>query len=203
MNIKPFTYTLQFVVKSNPLPWIKLGLLTIFMGWVLVSCENDIEKIKKFSTVDDPPAIMAEGYEVLFTDSTVIKQKLQTPEMIIHDNEKDPYTEFPQGVIITQYDIRMNITSYITAQYAKYFQSDERWEAKNNVVAINQKGDTLKTEYLVWDKKKAKIYSNQFVKIIQKDHQVSTGTSFESNQDFSEYVIKNLTGQMYVDIQAK
>jgi hypothetical protein len=61
----------------------------------------------------------------------------------------------------------------------------------------------LKTEYLIWDKKKAKIYSDQFVKIIQKDGQVTTGTSFESNQDFSEYVIKNLKGQMYLDVQNK
>ena len=124
--------------------------------------------------------------------------------MIIHnnENEKEPYTEFPKGVIITQYDSRMNIISNITSQYAKYFNKDDRWEAKNNVVAVNQKGDTLKTEYLVWDKKKARIYSDQFVKIIGKD-QVTTGTSFESNQDFSEYTFKNLKGQMYVDVQEK
>ena len=186
-------------IKSYP--WKKLGLITIAMGWLLVACENDIEKIKKFSNSEVLPALSAEGYEMLYFDSTVIKSKLQTPEMIIHSDEKEPYTEFPKGVIITQYDSRMNIVSYITSQYAKYFDSEERWEAKNNVVAINQKGDTLKTEYLVWDKKKARIYSNQFVKIIRKDNQVSTGTSFESNQDFSEYSIKNLKGQIYVDVQ--
>ena len=63
----------------------------------------------------------------------------------------------------------MNIVSSISAQYAKNFDSDDRWEAKNNVVAVNVKGDTLKTEYLVWDTKKEKIYSDQFVQIIQKD----------------------------------
>lgn len=202
MNFKAHTYSVQLTGCLIPFHWIKLGFITLIIGWLLVSCENDIEKIKNISSeVQDLPAISAEGYEVLYSDSTVIRSKLQTPEMIIHSNEKEPYTEFPQGVIITQYDTRMNVISYITSQYAKYFQTDERWEAKNNVVAINQKGDTLKTEYLVWDKKKARIYSNQFVKIIQKDNQVSTGTSFESNQDFSEYTIKNLAGQMYLDVQ--
>lgn len=188
----------------NPCKWVKLGLIIIATGCLFVSCENDIEKIKQFSNNEDLPDITAGGYEVLYFDSTVIRSKLQTPEMIIHsNNEKNPYTEFPKGVLISQYDSRMNITSNITAQYAKYFQSEDRWEAKNNVVAVNQKGDTLKTEYLVWDKKKAKIFSNQFVKIIQKDGQVTTGTSFESNQDFSEYVIKNLTAKKYVDVQNK
>ena len=171
---------------------------------VIVSCENDIEKIKKATSSENLPPLTAEGYEVIISDSTVIRYKIQTPAMVIHgnENEKDQYTEFPQGVIITQYDSRMNITSHITSQYAKYFNRDDRWEAKNNVVAVNQKGDTLKTEFLVWDKKKAKIYSDQFVKIIQKD-QVINGTSFESNQDFSEYTFKNLKGQMYVDVQEK
>jgi LPS export ABC transporter protein LptC len=201
MNFKAITYIkrINCILSAK---WVKLGFLSIATCWILVSCENDIQQIKKFASSADLPSISAEDYEVLSYDSTLIKSKLQTPEMIIHDNDKQPYTEFPKGVKITQYDSKMKVVSFITAQYAKFFQADERWEAKNNVVAINQKGDTLKTEYLVWDKKKGKIYSNQFVKIIQKD-QISTGTAFESNQDFSVISLKNLKGQMYVDVQEK
>lgn len=204
MKFKAIKYRLQGIGNSNPHKWIKLGFMTIATWLVIVSCENDIEKIKKFSSSEGLPTLTAEGYELIYTDSTVVRYKVKTPEMIIHSNEnaKEPYTEFPKGVLITQYDSRMNITSNITSQYAKYFDKSERWEAKNNVVAVNQKGDTLKTEYLVWDKKKARIYSDQFVKIIRED-QVTTGTSFESNQDFSEYTFKNLKGQMYVDVQEK
>lgn len=170
--------------------------------WVAVSCANDIEKIKKFANSEDLPSITAEGFEMLISDSTVIRSKLQTPELIRHDMEKEPYTEFPKGIEIIQYDANMNVISNITANYAKYFEADKKWEAKNNVVAVNLKGDTLKTEYMIWDEKKAKIYSNQFVKIIQKD-KVYTGTGFVSNQDFTEYSFKNLKGQMYLDVQEK
>ena len=100
---------------------------------------------------------------------------------------------------IEKYDAKMNVVSSITAQYAKNFTGDDRWEAKNNVIAVNLKGDTLKTEYLVWDTRKKKIYSDQFVKIIQKD-QIYTGIGFESDQDFSSYHIKNLKGNMYVNV---
>lgn len=173
--------------------------LVALCAFLLISCENEISKIKVIATTEDPPRIVAKGFEMLFSDSTVIRFKLQTPELISHDNEKDPYTEFPEGVKIEKYDANMNIVSSITAQYAKNYASDDRWEAKNNVIAVNQKGDTLKTEYLVWDTKKEKIYSDQFVKIIQKD-QIYTGIGFESNQDFSSYHIKNLQGHIYVNM---
>lgn len=174
-------------------------LLIVLPSLLLVSCENEMPKIKKYSVPEELPSGTAEGFEMLVSDSTIIRFKMQTPELIKHDNEKEPYTEFPRGVKITKYDPKMNIVSSITCLYAKHFDSDDRWEAKNNVVAVNLRGDTLKTEYLVWDNRKARIYSDQFVKIIQKDH-IFTGIGFESNQDFSDYQIKNLKGDIYVDV---
>ncbi len=171
----------------------------VLLSLMLFSCENEISKVKTFTNTDEVPAITAEGFEMLVSDSSVIRSKLQTPLLIKHDAEKDPYIEFPKGVKIVKYDGKMNVVSSITAQYAKNFTTDDRWEAKNNVIAVNLKGDTLKTEYLVWDTQKKKIYSDQFVKIIQKD-QIYTGIGFESNQDFSEYHIKNLKGHMYVNV---
>jgi len=174
--------------------------LSIFFAVLLFySCENELPKIKSYTNIEELPSVTAEGFEMLFSDSTVIRFKLQTPELIRHDKEKEPFTEFPKGVKIEKYDANMNIVSSITAQYAKNFDSDDRWEAKNNVVAVNLKGDTLKTEYLVWDTKREKIYSDQFVKIIQKD-QIYTGIGFESNQDFSDYRIFKLKGHMYVNV---
>lgn len=175
------------------------ALLIFLLSILIYSCENEISKIKILSSTEEPPSVTAEGYEMLFSDSTVIRFKLQTPELIRHETEKDPYTEFPQGVKIEKYDANMNIVSSITAQFAKNFSTDNRWEAKNNVVAVNLKGDTLKTEYLVWDMRAEKIYSDQFVKIIQKD-QTFTGIGFESNQDFTQYSFKNLKGHIYVNV---
>ena len=181
---------------------IKTAILLLAFFCILVSCENDIAKIKIYAKGEELPSLTAEGFEMIISDSTVIRSKLQTPELVRHDNEKVPYTEFPKGVKILQYDANMNVISNITAQYAKFFEAEDRWEAKNNVVAVNQKGDTLKTEYMTWDQKKGKIKSDQFVRIIQKDKEY-TGTGFESNQDFSEYTFKNLKGQMYIDVQEK
>lgn len=199
--------TFHSTQRSSVLPvkyvrWMKTALVASLALLSLGSCKNDFENIKKFSNITELPYVMAEGYEVIYSDSTVIKYKIKTPEIIIHNNTKENYTEFPQGVVITQYDNHMNVTSHITSRYAKYFDADDRWEAKNEVVVINPQGDTLKTDYLVWDRKKGKIFSDQFVKIIQKDR-ITMGTSFEANQDFTEYTFKNLKGEMYVDVEEK
>lgn len=178
---------------------INFILLIVLSFLLFVSCENDTAKINKIASTEELPSGSAEGVEMLISDSTIIRFKMQAPELIKHDNEKEPYTEFPKGVKITKYDPNMNIVSSITCLYAKYFDSDDRWEAKNNVVAVNLKGDTLKTEYLVWDNRKAKIYSDQFVKIIQKD-QMFTGIGFESNPDFSVYRFRNPKGHIYVNV---
>jgi len=177
-------------------------LIIVLLTWIMVSCENEISKIKTVTSTEVPPAVTAEGVEMLASDSSVIRSMLQAPLFIKHDDEKDPYIEFPKGVKIVKYDANMNVISSITAQYAKNFPSDGRWEAKNNVIAVNFKGDTLKTEYLVWDTAKKKIYSDQFVKIIQKD-QWYTGIGFESDQDFSSYSITKLKGHMYINVDDK
>lgn len=174
--------------------------MIISAGLIAVSCENEISKIKTVTNSEELPAVTAEGFEMLISDSSIIRSKLQTPLLIKHDNEKAPFIEFPKGVKMERYDTHMNVVSSITAQYAKNFKEDNRWEAKNNVIAVTAKGDTIKTEYLVYDVQKSKIYSDQFVKIIKKD-QVYTGIGFESNADFSSYHIKNLKGNMYVNVE--
>lgn len=178
---------------------LKLAGKLLFLSVIFMSCSEEAAKLKIGTGNVEPPSLTAEGFEMLVSDSSVIRFKLQTPEFVRHKTDKEPYTEFPRGVKIEKYDANMNIVSSITCEYAKNFDTDDRWEAKNNVVAVNFKGDTLKTEYLVWDTKKEKIYSDRFVKIIQKD-QIYTGIGFESNQDFSEYHIKNLKGHMFVNV---
>ncbi len=192
-------YNFSFRFSNNLISKFGMLILLGVPAFLFTACENKIPEIKIYSKEIEPPRITAEGFEMLYSDSTVIRFKLQTPELISHDNEKEPYTEFPKGVKIEKYDANMNIISSITALYAKNFVKDDRWEAKNNVIAVNLNGDTLKTEYLVWDTKKEKIYSDQFVKITRKD-QIIIGDSFESNLDFTSYHVKNSSGHVYVNV---
>ena len=93
-----------------------------------------------------------------------------------------------------------NIISSITANYAKQFVAEDKWEAKNNVIATNAQGDTLKTEHLTWEEKKEIIYTEDFVKIIRTD-QIITGIGFTSDQKLQNWKIKNPKGTIYISAQ--
>jgi LPS export ABC transporter protein LptC len=94
----------------------------------------------------------------------------------------------------------MQINSRITSNYAQYFEKEGKYIAKNNVVVVNQKGDTLKTEELTWEKKTGKIYSDKFVKIIGTD-QIINGMGFESDQNMANWQIKKIReSSLYLEV---
>ncbi|HKJ41776.1 MAG TPA: LPS export ABC transporter periplasmic protein LptC [Sunxiuqinia sp.] len=172
------------------------------IAMLFFSCANKIEKIKEVSVGNKLANVEAENFQMTYSDSTILRFKLITPKLIRYDKTDEPFTEFPDGVIIEKYNDKMEQIASITSNYARYYDKEKRWEAKNNVVAVNPQGDTLKTEQLIWDEDKGKIYSEQFVKIIRKD-QVITGIGFESDQDLSNWKIKEAKGSIYVDMEQK
>ena len=71
-------------------------------------------------------------------------------------------------------------------------------KAVGNVFLVNSKGEQLNAEELIWDQNKKKIFSDKFVKVTTED-EIMFGNGFESNEDFSEYKVKKLTGQLKID----
>lgn len=187
--------------RFNKLNTKQLSIAVLLTGIAVLffSCANKIEKIKELASSDQLPGMEAKQFEMIQSDSAIVRFKLIAPKMIRYDQEKDPFIEFPEGIEIEKFDAKMRIVSRITADYARYLDNDERWLAKNNVVAVNEEGDSLKTEELIWEEKKGKIFSDQFVKIIRKD-QIINGIGFESDQDLMNWEIKKPTGTFYLDV---
>jgi len=105
--------------------------------------------------------------------------------------------EFPRGILLVKYNDRMEMISSISARYARQFEKEKRWEAKNDVVAINSLGDTMKTEHLVWDEQEKRIYNNEYVQVIRPD-QIIFGEGFESDASLQNWRIRNPRGTIYV-----
>ncbi len=177
-----------------------IAILVSGIAMLFFSCANKIEKIKEFSAGEKLAGVEADNYEMISSDSTIIRFKLITPQLIRYDQAEDPFIEFPKGVEIERYNEKMVQIASITSNYARYYEKEKKWEAKNNVIAVNPQGDTLKTEQLIWEEKTGTIYSEQFVKIIRKD-QVITGIGFESDQDLSNWKIKNPKGPLYIEVE--
>lgn len=181
-------------IKNSCIAVLLAGTAILFFA-----CENDIDKIKAFTSPEDLPVLEAENFETLFTDSGQMRFTLKAPKLLRYENDGEAYIEFPEGMELVKYDSKKQIVSSITADYAKQFVKEEKWEAKNNVVATNAQGDSLKTEHLIWDEKNERIYTDEFVKIIRTD-QIITGVGFTSDQNMQNWKIKNPKGTIYVTV---
>ena len=84
------------------------------------------------------------------------------------------------------------------ADYAKYLEKEQLWEAKGNVVGEDQEGKKLLTEQLFWDEKADRIYSNVDTKVINGD-EVTVGTGFESDGQLNNITFRETKGRILID----
>ncbi len=183
-------------IKKYSIAVLVSGAAMLFYG-----CEkNNIEQIKAFYSTENLPVLEAKNFETLVTDSGQVRYFIKAPKLLQFQDEGINYREFPEGVELVEYDDHKRIISSITADYAKHFVAEDKLEAKNNVVATNAQGDTLKTEHLIWEKKKDIIYTEEFVRIIRTD-QIITGIGFTSDQKLQNWKIKNPKGTIYVNVK--
>ncbi|MCK4663675.1 MAG: LPS export ABC transporter periplasmic protein LptC [Bacteroidales bacterium] len=172
----------------------KSNLVIFFIISILLfSCENDIKEVNLLTNLFDEPNLSSKNIEIIQSDSGLINIKLIAPVLNRYDQKKEPYIEFPEGIEIYFYDKEQQIESQLSADYSKYWEDEGLWEAKYNVIAINKRGETLNTEYLIWDEKKGTIYSDKFVKVTDNNG-IIYGEGLEASQDLSRWKILNPKG---------
>lgn len=161
--------------------------------------KNNVEQIKSFSHPKGAPEMVADSFTLIYSDSSVVRFRLTTPQMLIFEDEKDPYKEFPQGMFVEKFNSKMEIVSSLKADYGKHYVKKDLYECKQNVIAVNEKGDTLKTNHLFWDEKNERVYSEEYVEIIQED-KIITGVGFESDPQLINWEIKSPKGPIYIEV---
>lgn len=145
------------------------------------------------------PAQTGKDITMLYSDSTLLKIKLQAPEMQkFENNVKRPVTIMPKGLFVIFYDNNGKETTTLKSNYGIRYDDTKRMEVKYNVEVVNANGEKLNTEHLVWDEKTKKITSDVFVKITTA-REIIMGKGLEANQDFTQYEIKEITGSIRLE----
>ena len=150
---------------------------------------------------DSLPSMKSLGVTTFISDSGITRYKIITEEWCIFDKKDPPYWGFEKGVYMEKFDTLFRIDASIKADTAYYYEKKKLWELRHNVSIRNLKGDKFDTELLFWDEKKEQIYSDKYIRIEQEDKTI-TGYGFESNQELTEYTIKNTTGIFTVENNA-
>ena len=178
---------------------ITAAFLAAVMFVLFPACSGKEKKLAEaISENDTLPSMKSLGVTTLISDSGITRYKIVTEEWLIHDKKNPPYWAFEKGVYLEKFDTLFHIDASIKADTAYYHEKKKLWELKGHVQILSQRGDKFQTDLLFWDEKKGKVYSDKFIQIEQED-KVIKGYGFESNQDLTEYEIKNTTGIFTVE----
>ncbi|MEN8124275.1 MAG: LPS export ABC transporter periplasmic protein LptC [Bacteroidota bacterium] len=181
---------------------LKNHILKNIVAFILVamffSCGNELKEVQDFLAEKNLPIGVAKNVNLIHTDSGIIKTKLITPLMNDFSNRKNhPYTEFPNGFIITTYDSNGD-SVVLKADYGITFTKTNISEANNNVSIVNHADNSiLKTNQLFWDANVHYIYTEkEFTLITQSD--TINGKGLDANEDITKINMKSIYGTIYV-----
>lgn len=163
---------------------------------ILCSCENDVKQVESFAKKKIPIS-RGKNVKLIYSEKSDVKIEISAPLMEEYGTDESKYVEMTEGIKVLFYDSLLNITSTLTSKYAIHRTGERIMEAKNDVVVINDKGEQLNTEHLIWNEDSAKIYSHEFVKITTKD-EILMGEGMEANQDFTKWKIHKIKGTINV-----
>jgi LPS export ABC transporter protein LptC len=172
---------------------ITAAFLAAVMFVLFPACSGKDKKLAEAIAENDTlPSMKSLGVTTLISDSGITRYKIVAEEWLIHDKKNPPYWAFEKGVYLEKFDTLFRVDASIKADTAYYHEKKKLWELRGHVQILSQRGDRFQTDLLFWDEKKEKVYSDKFIQIEQED-KVIKGYGFESNQDLSEYEIKNTT----------
>ena len=188
------------IIRAN-LPAFSSLILLFFLllPSLMTSCRKEAKEfLPAFGPRDTVPAMTTDSVTTLISDSGRIRYRVLTPLWKIYDKAYEPYWLFPKRLHLERFDDSLRVESVIECDTAKYYTRRRLWELKGNVLIVNLQGETFETSLLYWDQRIAKVYSDSFIRIEQRDV-ILSGIGFESNQTMTKYTIFKPNGPIYLD----
>ena len=142
---------------------------------------------------DSVPVMITRDVSTYISDSGVVRYKIITDEWKVFDRLDPSRWAFEQGIYLEKFDNKLNIEATIIADTAYYFDKQELWELRGNVHIENEQDEQFDTQLLFWNQKSKKVYSDKYIHIRQQKR-IITGIGFTSNQEFTNYTIKQTQG---------
>ena len=191
MNFKIFCPNLGYAGSV-----LKIAVLAVLAA--LFSCENgNVPNTDIIVSKGVLPEMTSKNTEILYSDSAVVKMKLNATVVEKFTQGKTPHTLFPSGVTILFFDNFGRKNSSLKADYAKYYEKEKIWEFKSNVSLINQQKDVLKTQHLLVDIENEMMYSKKLVDIEFGDgSSLGSEGGFRANLDFTDYEFTDVSNDL-------
>jgi LPS export ABC transporter protein LptC len=162
----------------------------------LSACVNDPDDVLATAEKVLPTEERGEDVTIYYSDEGQLKMQLKADRVVRHHG-LDPFMEFIGNVSVIFYDAALRPNSTLHAGYAIRYEKTQLTEIRDNVEVVNEQGETLHTEELIWDAAGKRIYTEQFVRIRTAD-EILMGTGLESDQEFRRYRILQPEGTLNI-----
>ena len=161
--------------------FIKAVLLSCFF---VCACENDIRQVRELSAKKTSTE-QATNVESYLSQDAIVKAKLTAPLMLRIEADT-PRTEFPKTLRVEFYDDSIKVESRLFAKYGRYLQNQAKVLLRDSVVVYNVKGDTMRTNELLWDQNKGNFTTDKPVYIHQPNGNIINSIGMTASQDLND-----------------
>ncbi|MFN8309562.1 MAG: LPS export ABC transporter periplasmic protein LptC [Chitinophagales bacterium] len=180
---------------------MRLAGALLWLMMALSACKNDLNEARLVTARANVNIEHGTDIEIRYSDHGKTKIKAFAPSAT-RFNAEQPYMEFSKGLKIYFYHENGEVQSTMTAEYATAVENSSQMTARKNVEVINEKGEKLNTEELIWDENKKIIYSNSALKITTAD-EIILGNGMEADETFTNYSIHHITGIVKVKAEVE
>lgn len=167
-------------------------ICSFFLVIGLLSCANNLNDVDALLDEENLLIETSRNIRMIYSDSARVRVIISGPRMLSYLDKKDPKQEFPDGVHAEFMNDYGQKHSFLDAKYAIRDNRKNLVHCKDSVVVYNGNGEKLETSELFWDEKSGTMRTDKFIRISQPTRGDTTyGVGFESNEDFSKFIIKN------------
>ena len=168
----------------------------VYGCFFLSGCENDPEEVKNWT---EKVVLKETGRDIesYLSQGGIMKAKLTSPQMVRSQSDTI-YTEFPNTLYAEFYNDKMEVESWLTALYGKYFENLNKVYLRDSVTVINVDGDTLRCPDLWWDQNAKLFYTDKYATYKGVGKNIYGGKGLEATQDLDRITFKEPTGTMQV-----
>ncbi len=177
-----------------------INIVALFVATMFFSCNNSPNEVRDLLKDKNRPIGQAKNINHRYKENGIVKNILRSPLLLDYSNRYEhPYQEFPLGVEIVMIKNKKDSTK-ITGKYAVSYERTGISEIVGNVIIHNySKKMILETNQLFWDQKKEYVFTEEGFRLTSP-RGVIKGYGFESKQNLTEWVAKDLTSDtIYID----
>ena len=168
--------------------------MAVVMLFLFAGCSRNSQPVTDAITNrDSVPVMVTRDVSTYVSDSGVVRYKIVTDEWQVFDRLDPSRWAFEQGIYLETFNNDLSVEAVIVADTAYYYDKQELWELRGNVHIENEQDEQFDTQLLFWNQKTKRVYSDLYIRIRQQKR-IITGIGFTSNQDFTNYTIRQTQG---------